>query len=170
MADSDQIGGPVVHPHHYNQGGPIDADGSAQFETIKIIEDLGWGFAFCMGNALKYVLRAPHKGAEIEDLKKTQWYLLRARSHRGLVRPRANQKLTANDVVAAWGLLEGPAAQAAASAALAQPEVDSEYIEGVDRLHGIRLALTVNAIMIGDPHDALNNLNLYLLKLSAERG
>jgi len=68
----------VNHPSHYNAGGPIGADGTAQFEVIKIIDDLGLGFAFCMGNALKYVLRASHKGTQKQDLDKAQWYLRRA--------------------------------------------------------------------------------------------
>jgi len=67
----------VNHPTHYNQG-PLEADGTAKYEVIKIIEALGWGFPFCMGNALKYVLRSAHKGAAEEDLKKAKWYLQRA--------------------------------------------------------------------------------------------
>ena len=34
-------------------------------------------FNFNLGNALKYVLRSKHKGREIEDLKKAQWYITR---------------------------------------------------------------------------------------------
>lgn len=42
---------------------------------MRIIEwfDLG----FCLGNVLKYVLRAGKKGVELEDLKKAEWYLKR---------------------------------------------------------------------------------------------
>ena len=34
-------------------------------------------FNFNLGNALKYILRSKHKGREIEDLKKAQWYIAR---------------------------------------------------------------------------------------------
>ena len=34
-------------------------------------------FDFNLGNALKYILRSKHKGREIEDLKKAQWYITR---------------------------------------------------------------------------------------------
>ena len=58
---------PVDHPSHY--GGK-----SNPFETIKIIEAYKLGFH--LGNAIKYVLRADHKG-KVEDLKKAQFYLER---------------------------------------------------------------------------------------------
>jgi len=58
----------INHPKHYGGEGP--------FEVINIIED--WGLGFSGGNALKYILRAPHKGAYDEDLKKALWYLRRA--------------------------------------------------------------------------------------------
>jgi hypothetical protein len=58
---------PVNHPPHYKTGG---------IETIDFIEakDLGYH----LGNVIKYVSRAKHKGNELEDLKKAQWYLERA--------------------------------------------------------------------------------------------
>lgn len=59
----------VNHPSHY--GG---ADNP--YEAIKVIED--WNLPFHEGNALKYILRAPHKGREVEDLRKALWYLERA--------------------------------------------------------------------------------------------
>jgi hypothetical protein len=64
----------VSHPDHYNPG-PRDEDGSARFEAIKIIEvyDLG----FCLGNAVKYILRAGRKGDALEDLRKAEFYLKR---------------------------------------------------------------------------------------------
>lgn len=59
---------PVVnHPKHYNMG---------TFEVIDVIED--WGLGFNLGNAIKYIARAPHKGCQAEDLKKAAWYLQRA--------------------------------------------------------------------------------------------
>lgn len=55
----------VNHPSHYNQG----------IEAIDVIES--WGLNFSLGNAIKYILRAPHKGKELEDLRKAKWYLER---------------------------------------------------------------------------------------------
>jgi len=56
----------VNHPDHYNSG---------KFEAIDVIDDAGYGEGFCLGNVLKYILRAKHKEDEIEDLKKARWYL-----------------------------------------------------------------------------------------------
>lgn len=58
----------VNHPAHYNAG---------QIETITVIEDQGWSEGFCLGNAVKYITRARHKGKELEDLEKAAWYLAR---------------------------------------------------------------------------------------------
>ena len=62
----------VNHPAHY--GG-----GDNPYEAIKIIEAHGEGKGFCIGNALKYILRAGKKdpNKEAEDLKKAIWYLNR---------------------------------------------------------------------------------------------
>lgn len=56
----------VHHPKHYNAG---------RFEVIDVIED--WRLGFNDGNAVKYIARAQHKGAELQDLKKAAWYLAR---------------------------------------------------------------------------------------------
>lgn len=56
----------VNHPAHYKSGG---------IETIDFIEAKELGYH--LGNVIKYVTRAKHKGNEIEDLKKAQWYLNR---------------------------------------------------------------------------------------------
>lgn len=56
----------ISHPSHYNFG---------SLEVIDIIED--WRLGFHEGNAVKYILRAKHKGAEIQDLNKAIWYLQR---------------------------------------------------------------------------------------------
>ena len=63
----------VNHPPHY--GGK-----DSPYEAIKVIEQLGYGFAFCIGNALKYLSRARKKDSSktIEDLEKACWYLDRA--------------------------------------------------------------------------------------------
>ena len=57
----------VNHPPHYKAGG---------IETIDFIEAKGLGYH--LGNVVKYVTRADHKGNKLEDLKKAQWYLSRA--------------------------------------------------------------------------------------------
>lgn len=66
----------VNHPNHYVAcGGEREADGTSKYEAIKVIEK--WHLGFCLGNALKYILRAPHKGTEKQDLAKAIWYLER---------------------------------------------------------------------------------------------
>lgn len=57
-------GDPVAHPSHYTQGG---------IETIDFIEAKALGFH--LGNVVKYVTRAAHKGSELQDLRKARWYL-----------------------------------------------------------------------------------------------
>ena len=56
----------INHPPHY--GGADNPH-----EPIKVIEYYGLGF--CLGNCVKYILRAPYKGTQIEDLMKARWYL-----------------------------------------------------------------------------------------------
>ena len=56
----------VNHPGHYNSG---------KYEVMDVIEDAGFGEGFCLGNALKYILRAKHKENYVEDLKKAKWYI-----------------------------------------------------------------------------------------------
>lgn len=56
----------VYHPPHYNHG---------NFEVIDVIED--WNLDFHLGNAVKYIARAEHKGKFEEDIKKAIWYLQR---------------------------------------------------------------------------------------------
>jgi hypothetical protein len=57
---------PVNHPAHYKTGG---------IETIDFIE--AKGFNYNMGNAVKYISRAEHKGNKQQDLEKAIWYLNR---------------------------------------------------------------------------------------------
>lgn len=65
MPDND----PVNHPSHYQS--------KSGLESIQVIEAFDLGF--CLGNAIKYILRAgkKDKGKEIEDLDKAIWYLQR---------------------------------------------------------------------------------------------
>lgn len=56
----------VHHPSHYNVG---------SIEVIDAIED--WYLGFHLGNVVKYIARAPHKGKFAQDLEKARWYLKR---------------------------------------------------------------------------------------------
>jgi len=62
----------INHPSHYTKDGIS--------ENIEIIEALGYGHGFNIGNALKYLYRAGMKDKDkyVEDLKKARWYLDRA--------------------------------------------------------------------------------------------
>ena len=62
----------VNHPPHYNQGSIETIDG------IEVALGPGGFVAYCRGNALKYLWRASHKGAEAEDLRKAEWYCRKA--------------------------------------------------------------------------------------------
>lgn len=57
---------PVNRPEHYTKG---------KIEVYDFIEDQKLSYA--PGQVIKYVTRAPHKGNELEDYKKAQWYLSR---------------------------------------------------------------------------------------------
>ncbi len=57
---------PVNHPAHYTSH-------PSGVETITLTEHMN----FCLGNVIKYVLRAEYKGNKIQDLKKAEWYLRR---------------------------------------------------------------------------------------------
>lgn len=59
-------GDPVNNPAHYKVGG---------IETIDFIEAKKLGYN--LGNVVKYLTRADHKGNKLEDLRKAQWYLTR---------------------------------------------------------------------------------------------
>ena len=56
----------VNHPAHYTAGG---------IETIDFIETKNLNYR--LGNVVKYITRADHKGDRLENLKKAQWYLNR---------------------------------------------------------------------------------------------
>jgi hypothetical protein len=56
----------VNHPAHYRTGG---------IETIDFIEAKNLNYH--LGNVVKYITRADHKGDRLENLKKAQWYLNR---------------------------------------------------------------------------------------------
>lgn len=54
----------VEHPQHYNKG---------KYEVIDVIND--WDLNFDLGNVVKYIARAEHKGNKLEDLEKALFYL-----------------------------------------------------------------------------------------------
>jgi hypothetical protein len=56
----------IDHPPHYTFGA---------IEVIDAIE--AWELGFHLGNVVKYVARAAHKGDQLADLKKARWYLER---------------------------------------------------------------------------------------------
>lgn len=55
---------PIKHPSHY----------TSHPSGIEPIEICGFE-SFYRGNVIKYVMRAPYKGSELEDLKKARQYL-----------------------------------------------------------------------------------------------
>jgi len=55
----------VDHPAHYG--------GDTAYEAWKVIK--AWNLNFFLGNTIKYICRADHKGAALEDLKKARRYL-----------------------------------------------------------------------------------------------
>jgi hypothetical protein len=59
----------VNHPAHYQS--------AAGIEVIDVIE--AYELGFCLGNTVKYILRAGRKDSakHIEDLRKAKWYLER---------------------------------------------------------------------------------------------
>ena len=64
LSEKAALADPVNHPAHYTSH-------ASGIEVIQITEHMG----FCLGNAVKYILRCDLKGNAIEDLKKARWYL-----------------------------------------------------------------------------------------------
>jgi len=56
----------INHPKHYCQH-------ASGVEVITITEHMN----FCLGNAIKYIMRAGYKNDAIEDLRKAEWYINR---------------------------------------------------------------------------------------------
>lgn len=54
----------INHPSHYTRG---------KIEVIDFIEDQQ--LPYHLGNVIKYIARAGHKGDKLEDLKKARWFL-----------------------------------------------------------------------------------------------
>lgn len=54
----------VNHPAHYT------------FSAIEVIDAIeAWQLGYHLGNVVKYVARAEHKGSRLQDLRKARWYL-----------------------------------------------------------------------------------------------
>lgn len=67
MTNASPKADPVNHPEHYKVGG---------IETIDFIE--AKALSYHLGNAVKYITRADHKGNRLQDLQKAKWYIDRA--------------------------------------------------------------------------------------------
>lgn len=129
----------VEKPYHYNIMGKMTDEGRSVYEPINIIESWGWGEGFCCGNAIKYILRAPHKGTEEADLKKAHWYLCKTMESRGATGWRLPpEEFTPMLVAQAW------------------------------KLPG-RLQMAIESIAEGNCGWAINELVLYLNELRAAR-
>lgn len=76
----------VNHPSHYNQE-------AIRIETIEIIDLLTDRAAFDLGNAIKYICRAPYKedAPLVEHLEKALWYI---KDYMNLNRPSDIKVLT----------------------------------------------------------------------------
>lgn len=56
----------IDHPQHYTTH-------PSGIEPIAICEHMG----FCLGNAIKYIMRAGRKDDAVQDLQKAIWYIQR---------------------------------------------------------------------------------------------
>ena len=72
---------PVSRPAHYTSS-PSRCECGKTVECIQITEHMG----FCLGNAVKYIMRCDRKGNAIEDLRKAAWYIDRE------IKRRTNQE------------------------------------------------------------------------------
>lgn len=61
----------IDHPSHYTSGEAKCSGCGKSIECIDVTKHMG----FSLGNSMKYIWRADHKGKRIEDLKKAIRYL-----------------------------------------------------------------------------------------------
>jgi hypothetical protein len=61
----------VNHPAHYTSSPAVCSKCGHPIECIDVVRHMG----FQVGNAVKYLWRAGKKGDELEDLKKSRWYI-----------------------------------------------------------------------------------------------
>ncbi|QGJ92088.1 hypothetical protein SEA_KEELAN_128 [Gordonia phage Keelan] len=71
VSQSEVKNDPVSHPAHYSSHGIECESCGAPIECITVASR----FSFNLGNTIKYVWRADHKGKLLEDLKKARQYL-----------------------------------------------------------------------------------------------
>ncbi len=64
-------------------------------EVIQLTEHMN----FCLGNAVKYIMRCDHKGRSIEDLRKAVWYIQREIRRRELAAQANANHIKKNDPV-----------------------------------------------------------------------
>jgi hypothetical protein len=69
----------VNHPKHYNSH-------PAGIECIDVVEHM----PFNLGNAVKYLWRSDHKGAQLQDLDKAIWYINREKER--LIKANENRQ------------------------------------------------------------------------------
>lgn len=67
--DDCTMNDPVNHPEHYELSSGIEC-----FDVILSSQGLEAAKGFCVGNAIKYLFRAPRKNGA-EDHKKARWYI-----------------------------------------------------------------------------------------------
>ena len=60
----------VNHPPHYNSG-KSECECGRRIECIDVTQHMN----FNLGNAMKYLWRAEHKGFKEQDLRKAVWYI-----------------------------------------------------------------------------------------------
>lgn len=72
MTEMKTMSDPVNRPKHYTSH-------PSGIEVIQITEHMN----FCLGNAIKYIMRCNLKNDAIEDLRKAAWYLEREIKRRG---------------------------------------------------------------------------------------
>ena len=87
MIKEDAQADNVNHPAHYTSH-------PSGVEVIQITEHMG----FCLGNAVKYIMRCDEKGAPIEDLKKAVWYLEREIAKREVLHAKVEELLMRPDL------------------------------------------------------------------------
>lgn len=63
----------VNHPSHYESETSIEC-----IDAMELFMGKEGVIQFCMGNAFKYIWRYKNKGKPGEDLKKAEWYIIRA--------------------------------------------------------------------------------------------
>lgn len=75
MRNSEHMEQTLIHdkPTEADINHPLHYGGDTPYEAIKVIE--AWQLGFHLGNCIKYIRRASHKGSKLTDLKKARWYL-----------------------------------------------------------------------------------------------